>query len=66
MSGSSQKHEWNQGKSVTGRGTETVCDWFIMCREVCTAIVSVQNCGQMVGIKRDPVQIDKAPIDAEC
>lgn len=30
-----------------------------MCREVCTAIVSVQNRGQVVGIEREPVQIDK-------
>lgn len=40
---------------LTGRGTEALCDWFNMCREVCTAIVLVQNRGQIVGTEEDPV-----------
>ena len=46
--------------SLTGRGTEAICDWFNMCREVCTVIVSVQNRGQMIGTEEEPVQIDEA------
>lgn len=47
-------------QSLTGRGTEAICDWFNMCRKVCTAIVSVRNRGQMVGTDEEPVQIDEA------
>ena len=37
---------YHQVQGLTGRGSEAVCDWFNMCREVCSMIVSVQNRGQ--------------------
>lgn len=46
--------------SLTGRSKPTVIDWFNMCREVCTAMVSHTVRGQMVGTQDDPVQIDEA------
>ncbi|XP_064117836.1 uncharacterized protein LOC135223295 [Macrobrachium nipponense] len=51
---------YHQVQGLTGRGTEAICDWFNMCREVCTVIVSVQNRGQMMGTEEEPVQIDEA------
>ena len=45
---------------LTGRGTEAICDWFNLCREICSQIVSVTNSGKMVGTLEDPVQIDEA------
>lgn len=47
-------------QKFTGRSRETICDWFNMCREVCTQIVSVENRGQMIGTNDQPVQIDEA------
>ena len=51
---------YHQVKGLTGRGSEAICDWFNMCREVCSVIVSVQNRGQMIGTEEEPVQIDEA------
>ncbi|XP_076054970.1 uncharacterized protein LOC143033425 [Oratosquilla oratoria] len=45
---------------MTGKRQPTICDWFNMCREVCSSIVSVHNRGQMVGTAENPVQIDEA------
>lgn len=45
---------------LTDRGTKEICDWFNMCRKVCSQIVSVSNRGKMVGTEEDPVQIDIA------
>ena len=46
--------------TLTGRGTEAICDWFSLCREICSQIVSVRNRGKMVGTAEEPVQIDEA------
>ncbi len=45
---------------LTGRGSEAICDWFNLCREICSQIVSVTHRGKMVGTAEDPVQIDEA------
>ncbi|CAI9732820.1 Hypothetical predicted protein [Octopus vulgaris] len=34
---------------LTGRSTESTYDWFNMCCKICSRIVSVNNCGEMVG-----------------
>jgi len=47
-------------KTLTGKSTNTVTDWFNMCREVCTFIVSHQRRGKMVGTTENPTQIDEA------
>lgn len=46
--------------TVTGRSAQTVVDWFNMCREVCSSVVSYRTRGQLVGTAADPVQIDEA------
>ena len=46
--------------AMSGRGRECVTDWFHLCREVCSEIVSVNRRGQMVGTVESPVQIDEA------
>ena len=45
---------------MTGRSRPTVCDWFNMCREVCSSIVSVYRRGQMVETAVIPVERDEA------
>ena len=45
---------------LTGRGNEATCDWFNLCREICSQIVSATNRGKMVGTAEKPVQIDEA------
>ena len=45
---------------VTGKSSSTVTDWFNMCREVCSVIVSCSFRGQMKGTHEMPVQIDEA------
>ena len=45
---------------VTGKSSSTVTDWFNMCREVCSIIVSCSFRGQMKGTHEMPVQIDEA------
>ena len=47
-------------KEMTGRSRQTICDWFNMCREVCSSIVSVKKRGKMVGTQENPVEIDEA------
>ncbi|XP_076031782.1 uncharacterized protein LOC143019698 [Oratosquilla oratoria] len=47
-------------QSITGRSKPTIVDWFNYCREVCSAIVSVDKRGQMKGTDFSPVQIDEA------
>ena len=36
-------------EEMTGRSRTTTCDWFNMCREVCSSIMFVNRRGQMVG-----------------
>ncbi len=45
---------------LTGRGDAATCDWFDVCRVVCSQVVSVNNRAKMVSIKEEPVQTDKA------
>ena len=47
-------------EEVTGRSRTTICDWFNMCIEVCSSIVSVNRRGQMVGTEVNLVEIDEA------
>ena len=35
-------------EEMTGRSRPTICDWFNMCKEVCSSIVSVNRRGQIV------------------
>ena len=44
--------------NLTGKSSATVTDWFNMCREVCSSIVTRR--GQMVGTENNPIQIDEA------
>lgn len=46
--------------TLTGRGPEAISDWFNLCREICSEIVSVTKRGKMVGTAEEPVQIDEA------
>ncbi|XP_031329161.1 uncharacterized protein LOC116160167 [Photinus pyralis] len=46
--------------SLTGRSNATVIDWFNMCREVCSSMVSYTTNGRLTGTREDPVQIDEA------
>lgn len=43
---------------LTGRSTSTVTDWYNMCREVCTSIISGRP--KMKGTSANPIQIDEA------
>lgn len=43
---------------LTGRSSNTVTDWYNMCREVCTSIVEGRE--PMVGTIEDPIQIDES------
>ena len=43
---------------VIGKSLNTVTDWFNMCREVCTSIVSKK--AQLEGTAENPIQIDEA------
>ena len=45
---------------MTGRSRPTICDWFNMCREVCSSIVSVNRRGRMVETAVNPVERDEA------
>ena len=45
---------------LAGRGNEAICDWFNLCREICSQIVSVTNLGKMVGTAEEPAQIEEA------
>ena len=46
--------------TLTGKSANTVTDWFNMCQEVCTSIVSHQRWGKMVGTTENTIQIDEA------
>ena len=48
----------NTTTGLTGRCSNTVVYWFIMCREVCSSIVHGRP--QMVGTRDNPVQIDES------
>lgn len=52
-------HTLDTAAEMTGKSQTTIGDWFSMCRDVCSSIVSVQNRGQMIGTGRNPVQIDE-------
>ena len=41
--------------TLTGKSANIVTDWFNMCREVCTAIVSHQRQRKMVGTIDNPI-----------
>ncbi|MPC33493.1 hypothetical protein E2C01_026845 [Portunus trituberculatus] len=46
--------------TISGRGrNKCATDWFNLCCEVCSEIVSVNRRGQMVGTVDNPVQIDE-------
>ena len=45
---------------LTGKSPNTVTDWYNMCREVCSVMVSCQIRGKMVGTEENPIQIDEA------
>ena len=47
-------------EEMTGRSRPTICDWFNMCREVCSSIVSVNRRGQIVETAVNPVERDEA------
>ena len=47
-------------EEMTGRSRPTVCDWFNMCREVCSSIVFVNRRGKMVETAVNPVERDEA------
>ena len=47
-------------EEMTGKSRPTICDWFNMCREVCSSKVSVNRRGQMVETAVNPVERDKA------
>ena len=47
-------------EEMTGKSRPTICDWFNMCREVCSSIVSVNRRGQMVETAVNPVERDEA------
>ena len=47
-------------EEMTGRSRPTICNWFNMCREVCSSIVSVNRRGQMVETAVNPVERDEA------
>ena len=47
-------------EEMTGKSRPTICDWFNMCREVCSSIVSVNRRGQMVETEVNPVERDEA------
>lgn len=49
----------NTTMALTGRTKSTVDELFNVCREVCGCIVSHRLRGRMVGIKNDPIEIDK-------
>ncbi|KAB0794474.1 hypothetical protein PPYR_11313 [Photinus pyralis] len=44
----------------TGRSTHTLVDWYTMCREVCSSVISVRSRGRLHGTINDPVQIDES------
>lgn len=46
--------------ALTGKSPNTITDWYNMCREVCSVIVSCDRKGQMVGTIDSPIQIDEA------
>ena len=46
--------------TLTGKSPNTVTDWYNMCREVCSVMVSCQTRGKMVGTEENPIQIDEA------
>jgi len=54
------ENHWSTVITLTGKSANTVSDWFNMCREVCTSIVSHQRRGKMVGTTENPIQIDEA------
>ena len=37
---------------LTGRGTETICDCFKLCRKICSQIVSVTNPGTRLALQK--------------
>ena len=37
---------------LTGRGTETICDCFKLCRKICSQIVSVTNPGKRLALQK--------------
>ena len=45
-------------QTLTGRCTQSINDWFNMCREVCSSIVEAR--GQMVGTLDNPIEIDES------
>ena len=47
-------------EEMTGRSRPTICDWFNMCKEFCSSIVSVNRRGQMVETAVNPVERDEA------
>ena len=47
-------------EEMTGRSRLTICDWFNMCKEVCSSIVSVNRRGHMVETAVNPVERDEA------
>ena len=47
-------------EEMTGRSRPTICDWFNMCKEVCSSIVSVNRRGQIVETAVNPVERDEA------
>lgn len=47
-----------QAAEITGRSKGTVTDWYNMCREVCTAVISKKD--KMIGSPENPTQIDEA------
>ena len=46
--------------AFTGKSANAVTDWFNMCREVCSAIVSHQRPEKMVGTMDSSIKIDEA------
>ncbi|KAK4871972.1 hypothetical protein RN001_016096 [Aquatica leii] len=51
--------DFDTAVKLTGKGRKTVCDWYSLCREVCSSVVSVNCRGQLRGTEEDPVQIDE-------
>lgn len=43
---------------LTGRASNTVTDWYSMCREVCSSVIAKRQ--QMIGTFDNPIQIDEA------
>ena len=47
-------------EEMTGKSRPTICDWFNMCKEICSSIVSVNSRGQIMDTAVNPVEKDEA------